>query len=300
MPTATEPSSSQSEAVGALAAAGEVEAYLESVLAERLLPANLRTAVRYALLGPGKRMRPILLIHACEAAGGTEAQAMPAAAAIEMIHAFSLVHDDLPAMDDDALRRGRPTLHRHTSEAMAILAGDLLNGLAFEVLATRLPADLSAPVAAELATATNDMIVGQVYDTVPDPDDARPAYQRLITIHQHKTASLFAAACRMGAICGRADRLQSDALGAYGEAVGLMFQVVDDVLDVTQSTEHLGKRSGKDSEQGKLTYPSVLGLDGSQDAIRKLQAEALDALEPLGRRGRPLATICRAMAARTR
>ena len=293
--------SGSSDNSGTNGAAEAVNAYLASVVEERPFPDNLTEAIEYALLGQGKRLRPILLIRACEAVGGHLALAMPAAAAIEMVHCFSLVHDDLPAMDDDDLRRGRPTLHRHSGEAMAILAADALSALAFEVLATRLgPPGVAASVAAELATATNDMIAGQVYDTIGGFEDSTRPADRLGTVHRHKTAALIRAACRMGSVCGGGSSTQLEALTRYGESIGLMFQVVDDLLDVTQTTEHLGKKARKDAEKGKLTYPGVLGVDASRAEVEHLAAQAREALEPLGERAAPLREMCDYMAVRTR
>jgi geranylgeranyl diphosphate synthase type II len=266
------------------------------------LPSNLREAARYALLGPGKRLRPILVIRSCEAVGAAGVTGYPAAAAIEMVHCFSLVHDDLPAMDDDDLRRGRPTLHRHTNEAMAILAGDLLSTLAFEHLSGAAPAGVALQLVRELAQATDDMIAGQVYDTLPDfPTEASPL-ERLETVHRHKTGALIRCACRMGAIAGGATPVQLQALTAYAESIGLMFQVIDDLLDVTQSTEHLGKAAGKDAGRGKLTYPGLLGVEESRREVDRLLGRALDALASLpGREGaRRLAELARYMAVRTR
>lgn len=284
-----------------------VDTFMAGWLAARPLPANLLEAIRYALLAPGKRLRPLLAMRSCEAVGGSAAEAVVPAAALEMVHAFSLVHDDLPAMDDDDLRRGRPTLHRHSSEAMAILAGDALAGLAMELITTRVePAELAAHVARELAVATNDMIAGQVYDTVPaacparGPHGALTPLQELERIHRHKTGALIRAACRIGGLCGGAGPAALAALTVYGEAVGLMFQVVDDVLDVTQTTEHLGKTAGKDEGQRKLTYPAVLGLEGSRREARRLQDQALEALQALDERARPLAELCEWLAVRTR
>ncbi|MFP4145225.1 MAG: polyprenyl synthetase family protein [Phycisphaeraceae bacterium] len=278
---------------------GRVEAFLDRFLADRPLPDNLREAIRYALLGGGKRLRPILVLHACRAVGGEFEHALPPAAAIEMIHAFSLVHDDLPAMDDDDLRRGRPTLHRHTSEAMAILAGDAMTSLAFELILTRVAdRELTCRCTAELTTATSDMIAGQVYDTLPDFDEAMPPLDRLKTIHRHKTGALLRAACRMGGICGGASESQLGALTRYAEAIGLMFQVVDDLLDVTQTTEQLGKAAGKDADKGKLTYPGLLGIDASRAEVERLKGEADAALEELGEFARPLRELCHYMAVR--
>lgn len=283
------------------APAEPVETYLREFVEARPLPPNLREAILYAVLGPGKRLRPILVVRACAAVGGVIDQALPAAAAMEMIHAFSLIHDDLPAMDDDDLRRGRPTLHKHTNEAMAILAGDALQALAFELIATRLKeAAMIGQVVRELAIATNDMIAGQVCDTLPCFDEEMEPIDRLEVIHKHKTAALLRASCRMGAICGGATAEQLNSLTKYAEAIGLMFQIVDDVLDVTQSTEQLGKTAGKDAAQDKLTYPAVLGLDASREEIERLRIAATKSLDALGSAADPLRELCEFMAVRTK
>lgn len=299
MTKTTEPPASTDAELTALAAT--IDAYLTAWLDERPLPGNLKEAIRYALLGPGKRLRPILVIRSCEAVGGKADDALAAAAAVEMVHAFSLVHDDLPSMDDDDLRRGRPTLHRHTSEAMAILAGDALMGLAVELVSTRLsPDDLASRVSRELIRGCNDMIVGQVYDTLPGFDEAADPMERLKTIHRHKTGSLIRASCRMGAICGGADDRKLGRLTAYGEAVGLMFQVMDDLLDVTGTTERLGKTAGKDAHQRKLTYPALVGIDGSRAEARRLREQALAALKGFAAEAEPLRQLCEHLAVRTK
>ncbi len=281
--------------------AGAVEGYLAGYLRERPLPENLREAIEYAVLGGGKRLRPILVVRSCEAVGGRAASSWPAAVAIELVHAFSLVHDDLPAMDDDDLRRGRPTLHRHAGEAMAILAGDAMSSLAIELLLTRVePAELAARVARELVTATNDMIAGQVYDTLPAFEAGQQPLDRLMTIHRHKTGALLRAACRMGAILGGASEQELAALTRYADAVGLMFQVVDDLLDVTQTTEQLGKTAGKDARQAKLTYPGVLGVKTSRAEVARLHREAMGALATLGEAAQPLRDLTDYMAVRQR
>jgi geranylgeranyl diphosphate synthase type II len=277
-----------------------VETYLSDWLDARPMPENLREAVRYAVLGPGKRLRPTLTVRCCQAVGGSAAEAMPPAAAVEMIHAFSLVHDDLPALDNDDLRRGRPTLHRHAGEAMAILAGDALLGLAVELLVERLPAERVEPVCGELIRGCNAMIVGQVYDTLPASDRTGSALDRLKTTHRNKTGALIRAACRAGGLSGGADPAQLEAVTGFGEAVGLMFQVVDDLLDVTETTEHLGKTAGKDVEQGKLTYPALMGLEASREEVRRLADEAHAALEPLGEWAGALGELCDYLASRTR
>jgi geranylgeranyl diphosphate synthase type II len=278
-----------------------VEPYMRQYLHGLGFPANLVAAMEYSLLGPGKRMRPVLVIRSCEAVGGPAQRALAPAAAIEMIHCFSLIHDDLPAMDDDDLRRGRPTLHRHTNEAMAILAGDCLMGLAFQLLVSQVkPVELAARLIDELAAGTNAMIAGQVYDTLPDfAADVAPAH-KLETIHNHKTGALIRAAVRMGALMGGATPDQLAGLTRYAEAIGLMFQIVDDLLDVTQTTEQLGKTAGKDVVQDKLTYPAVHGLEASRREVERLRATAHEALEPMGPAAGYLARLCDYLAVRNR
>jgi len=283
------------------ATAREVEGYLEGWLAARPLPDNLASAVRHVLLAGGKRVRPFLTLYACEAVGGERAAAMAPAAAMEMVHTFSLVHDDLPAMDDAAQRRGRPTLHVRDSEAMAVLAGDALFGLAFELLADRLvDPSLAGRLCGELATASNDMIAGQVYDTLPDFDASMEPMARLEQIHRNKTGALIRCACRMGAMCGGADAEALAAITAYAEAVGLMFQVVDDILDVTQTAGHLGKDANHDAAQGKLTYPALLGLEQSRAEVDRLHQVATDALAPLGGQADALLALSNWLSVRTR
>ncbi len=277
-----------------------VEAYASDFIDRRSLPRNLREAIRYSFFGPGKRLRPILVIRACEAVGGQAQDALAPAAAIELIHCFSLVHDDLPAMDDDDLRRGRPTLHKQTNEAMAILAGDAMMGLAFELVATRLSGRLAGDVARELAECTNDMIAGQVYDTLPDFDSSVAPMDRLRTIHRNKTGALIRGSCRMGALCGGATTDQLSDITRHAEAIGLMFQVVDDLLDVTQTTEHLGKAANKDADKGKLTYPGLIGIEKSRAEIARLRTEAHDALRSFGEKAEPLRVLCDYMAVRSK
>ena len=306
----TEPRSPEQLLLDDLAALADV---VRADLAARLdrldLPENLLEAVRYSVLDGGKRLRPTLTILSCEAVGGDREAAMPAACAIELIHCFSLVHDDLPAMDDDDLRRGRPTLHRHAGEAMAILAGDVMVSVAFEWLdQAELPGEARSMLVAELARATSAMIAGQVYDTLGGFDRSMPDVQRLLLIHRNKTEALIRCACRMGALSGGAmsggasgaDDEGLAALTSYGESIGLMFQIVDDLLDVTQTAEHIGKATGKDLPAGKLTYPGLCGIEASQKEIARLQQAALNALEGLGESARPLADICNYLAVRTR
>jgi len=283
------------------AIAKQVDQRLEAALDRSELPENLRAAVKYGVLGGGKRLRPALTVLCCEVVGGVRQAAMDAACAMELIHCFSLVHDDLPAMDDDDLRRGRPTLHVHAGEAMAILAGDAMVSLAFEMVAAS-PGNDSQRTALvrELAASTTAMIAGQVYDTLGGFTNESDNVRRLNIIHRNKTGALIRAACRMGAICGGAKPGELENLSRYGERLGLMFQIVDDVLDVTQSSEHLGKRAGKDQDAGKLTFPGVLGLEESRREVQKLHEAASAAIADFGPRNRHLVDVCDALAVRTR
>jgi geranylgeranyl pyrophosphate synthase len=283
----------------------EIDHTLREWIDERPIPENLRQAVRYVSLAGGKRLRPVLSLLCCQAVGAERGLALPAACAVELVHTFSLTHDDLPAMDDDDLRRGRPTLHKHTSEAMAVLAGDALLGQAFELIALRVESPgLARELVVELARGTGDMISGQVWDTLPEFDESVPPRTRLLTIHRHKTGALLRAACRMGALSGQASPHQLDAITRYSEACGLMFQIVDDLLDVTQTTSHLGKTAGKDAEQGKLTFPGLLGIEASQKEVERSRSAAHEALDRLGSSQReavlPLRELCDWMAVRTR
>ena len=278
-----------------------VERDLRRRLDEAALPENLAAAVRYSVLSGGKRLRPALTLLCCEAVGGDVEGALAPAAALELIHTFSLVHDDLPAMDDDDLRRGRPTLHVHAGEAMAILAGDAMMSLAFEYVAEAEQAGLApGQLTAELARATTCMIVGQVYDTLGGlPDDLKDE-QTIRLIHSNKTGALIRAACRMGALCGGAQTSQLDALTRYGDAIGFMFQIVDDLLDITQTPEHAGKATNKDASAGKLTYPGLFGLERARQTIRTLHRSADAAIESLGAGGDDLRAVCRYLAVRTK
>lgn len=281
------------------APAKAVEPYMQDFINNRPFPENLKQAILYSLLGPGKRLRPILVLRSAESVGGNPQNALPAASAIEMIHCFSLIHDDLPSMDDDDLRRGRPTLHKQTNEAMAILAGDALNTLAFEIIATQVKDDaLANKLNIELTTATNNMIAGQIYDSLPDfPDNLTPIEQ-LRLIHRNKTGALIRASCRMGAIAANASEEQLEALTRYGEAIGLMFQVIDDLLDITQTTEQLGKTAGKDIEQDKLTYPAIMGIEKSKEVVSELHQQAIESLSILGDKAQHLIDLCDYMSIR--
>lgn len=258
---------------------------LDAIQAEldRLLtpghPAILWQAMRHGVLNGGKRIRPVLLITACVASGGTIGQALPTACALELIHCYSLIHDDLPSMDNDDMRRGQPTVHKAYSEAMAILAGDALAAMAFGLI-TETPnvsADRLLHVVRELSRAASveGLVNGQADDIVSA--NLPPTAEALNRIHQGKTGALFRFACRAGGIL--ADRPQDtiDLLGQYGETLGLVFQIVDDLLDIRADSTILGKTGGKDQAQGKITFPAVYGIEQSE-AILAEQTRRLDTL----------------------
>jgi len=278
-----------------------IDAYLARVVEDLDLPANLARALSYSLLQGGKRLRPALVLLSCQAIGGSQDDALPAAAGIEMIHAFSLVHDDLPAMDDDDLRRGRPTCHGKFGQALAILAGDALATWPYlHIAECTADAQIRSRLIAELSQATLAMIAGQTLDTLGGFEEHLTDRQRLELTHRSKTGALIRGACRLGAISGNATTGQLDALTSYGEAIGLLFQVVDDILDVTQSAEHLGKRANKDEAAGKLTYPTILGLEESRALAATLTDTALSTLAGLGSPAQPLVDLTRYMAVRTK
>lgn len=264
-------------------------------------PARLQEAIAYCLLAPGKRLRPQLVLMATDACGGDVEAALPAAAAIEMVHTYSLVHDDLPAMDDDDLRRGRPTCHKRFDEATAILVGDALQARAFEVLAKeiRSPA-LAAQCCAELAEAAGAtaLVGGQADDL--DPQFGKRSRKQLESIHRRKTGALFRVALRLGGIMAEASTDQLQALQQFGERLGLAFQVVDDLLDVSGSEGHVGKRLNKDSHQGKATYPAMLGVSASRELAELLIDEACAALEVFGESASALRELANFVSRRNR
>ncbi len=256
-----------------------------------LTPARLASAMRYSVMAGGKRLRPMLCLLSAEACGGASSveMALPSACALELIHTYSLIHDDLPAMDDDDLRRGRPTCHKAFDEATAILAGDALLTLAFEVVASSsVPAEAALACVRVLAEAAGaaGMVGGQMADLQAETQEqAEATVEALEAIHRRKTGALLCAALRMGAIVAGADAECHAALDRYGRAVGLAFQIVDDLLDVEGDETKLGKRVGKDSGLGKWTYPGLLGIEGSRRRARQLADEAVAALAPLGSSG---------------
>jgi geranylgeranyl diphosphate synthase type II len=264
-------------------------------------PSQLAEAIRYSLLAPGKRLRPRLVLLAAEACGGVADEALPAAVAVEMVHAYSLVHDDLPAMDDDDLRRGQPTCHRQFDEATAILVGDALLTRAFEVLATQIkPGDRAAWCCAELAHAAGAtaLVGGQADDLAVE--FRHIGLQQLQSIHRRKTGALFRAALQIGAIVADATGEQKQALALFGEKLGHAFQIVDDLLDVNGEEDSVGKRLGKDKRRGKVTYPALLGVDESRRQAEQLIAQACLALKPFGTAGAALGELAEFVGRRSR
>jgi geranylgeranyl diphosphate synthase type II len=253
----------------------------EWVPAESAAPASIHQAMRYSLFAGGKRIRPILAIAAARAVSDSPDGIENAAASLELIHTYSLIHDDLPALDNDDLRRGRPTCHKVFGDAMAILAGDSLLTLAFEVL-SRLPyidAERKIRLVEELARASGTvggMIAGQVNDI--EGEKKAPSASLLESIHRAKTGALLRASLRMGAIYASATHAELAALSEFGERVGLAFQIIDDVLDVEESSEKLGKTAGKDAAQQKITFPAVYGLEPSRQMAEEERLAAHSAL----------------------
>jgi geranylgeranyl diphosphate synthase, type II len=261
---------------------------------EDLLPGSLHKAMRYSVFAGGKRIRPILMMAACEAVGGESEAVLPAACAMEMIHTYSLIHDDLPAMDDDDFRRGRPTNHKVFGEAMAILAGDALLTEAFLLLSRpdgRVDPELCRKILHIIARAAGSqgMVGGQVVDM--ESEGRAIDLPTLEYIHTRKTGALILAAVQCGALIGRADEAAYEALTHYGARAGLAFQVADDILDIVGEQEVLGKDVGSDQARGKATYPALLGLEESRRRARELRDIALEALEPLGPAAEPLRQI---------
>ena len=269
---------------GLRAFAAEFDQRFETYLAPAGdVPDRLQQAMRYTALAPGKRLRPYLVARCCELVGGHRDDAWHAGAAVECIHAFSLIHDDLPAMDDDDLRRGRPTCHKQFDEAVAILAGDALSVLAFELLATHTPDPaVASRLVAALAQGAgwSGMIGGQTADILGETSP--PALEIASYIHERKTAALFEASCRMGALCGRAREDNVTRLARYGKALGQAFQIADDLLDLTSTSAEMGKEVGKDEAAGKQTFPQCVGMERSRELAAGLVAAARTELEPFG------------------
>ncbi len=275
---------------------------LQRLLAFQQIDSELKTALSYTLGTPGKRVRSALVLWCCEVVSGrVNHNAEIAAAAVEMVHTYSLVHDDLPAMDNDDLRRGLPTCHKVFDEATAILTGDALLTLAFEVLAKEIdePA-VAVRLIGQLAEDAGPagMIAGQLADL--KAEKLKSSEELLRTIHTNKTAKMFRCAAAMGAICGGADENQLSCLGEYGLKIGLGFQIADDILDVNASSEQLGKTAGKDAKAAKCTYPAVLGVEKSRRLEKQLADEAVAVLEPFGQKAAILRQLATALLQRTR
>ena len=263
---------------------------------------DIAKAIKYTIEAPGKRIRSAMVLWCCELVGGRiNRNAKMAAAAIEMVHTYSLVHDDLPAMDNDDFRRGLPTCHKAFDEATAILAGDALLTLAFEILAKKInEPDIAVRLIGELAEAVGPagMIAGQMADL--RAEKIKGNRKLLEHIQTNKTAKLFRCAAAMGAICGGATSDEFNCLCKYGLKIGLGFQIADDILDVCGSSGHIGKTAGKDAKAAKCTYPAVLGLKKSRELEKKLANEALAALKPFGAKAGPLRQLVAALLGRTR
>ena len=253
-------------------------------------PKTIHKAMRYSVFAGGKRLRPILCLAAAECCGGSAATAMPLACAVECIHTYSLIHDDLPCMDNDDLRRGMPTYHKVFGEGIAVLAGDALLTLGFEVAsrATESPRYSLREVIGELAVAcgSRNLIAGQVIDL--ESEGRKVSLPLLQFIHESKTAALLRSSIRLGAMSANATPRDLEHLSNFGRALGLAFQVIDDILDVTQTSEKLGKSAGKDLADEKATFPAVVGLERSRKAAKQLTDQARLALRPVGRRAETL------------
>ena len=288
---------------------------LQRLLAFQQIDGDLKEAIRYVLEAPGKRVRSVLVLWCCELVGGQVNGTLPAkkggsepnhnaeiaAAAIEMVHTYSLIHDDLPAMDDDDFRRGLPTCHKVFDEATAILAGDALLTLAFEILAKEInEPTIAVKLIGQLAqdAGPSGMIAGQMADL--RAERSAGCEEILEYIHTNKTAKMFRCAAAMGAICGGAGKKQFDCLCEYGLKIGLGFQIADDILDVSASSEQLGKTAGKDAKAAKCTYPAVVGIEKAKELQKKLADEAVAALEPFGKEADTLRQLAMALLERTK
>jgi geranylgeranyl diphosphate synthase type II len=280
-----------------------VNAVLGRILSQRgLIGEELEESLRYALEGPGKRVRAAITLWCCEMiSGGVNRDAEIAASAVEMVHTYSLIHDDLPAMDDDDYRRGRLTCHKKFDEATAILVGDALLTLAFELLAKEInKPETAVRLMAELAEAAGPagMVAGQMADLKAANGKANE--KLLDHIHLNKTAKMFRCSAAMGGICGGADEVELSCLREYGLKVGLGFQIADDILDVCAGSKQLGKTSGKDAKQGKITYPAVAGMEKSRELAGKIAYEAVAALGPFGAKAEGLGWLATMLLDRTR
>jgi geranylgeranyl diphosphate synthase type II len=276
----------------------EIESALDSATQfDTDCPERLREAIRYSLLAPGKRLRPALVLIACELCSDSahRQKALPAACAVEMIHAYSLIHDDLPAMDNDDLRRGLPTCHRQFDEATAILAGDALLALAFEMIGTLTPPELAGRCCKELAIAAgaSRLVGGQMEDMLREKmiDGAKTTVQMMEHVHHRKTGALIRVSLKLGALIAGASQPQLDALDEFGKHFGLAFQITDDLLDVLGEEETVGKRLRKDVAKAKWSYPYFLGTLGAKQAAETTVSDAEKALTVFGQDNVPLQTL---------
>ncbi|HXX58340.1 MAG TPA: farnesyl diphosphate synthase [Thermodesulfovibrionales bacterium] len=286
-----------------------IDSFLRSHFSMPLAPATLNDAMVYSLFAGGKRLRPILALASYEACGGDGTEILPYVASLELIHTYSLVHDDLPAMDDDDLRRGKPTNHKVFGEGMAILAGDALLTEAFSLLSdssrlsspsprgvldetrSRIPPSAVLKVIGEvsMAAGAHGMVGGQAEDLLSE--DAAPESEKLSFIHSHKTGALITVSVRMGAILARAGKKNLRALTRYGENIGLAFQIIDDILDIQGNTGELGKTTGSDEKKKKMTYPGLYGIDRSAKKAEELVEEAVGVLQSFRESADPLREI---------
>ena len=275
----------------------QVDAQLELIIPPDTGPASkLYQAMRYSVFNGGKRVRPALCFAAAEAISASDDNTVKIAAAVEMIHAYSLIHDDLPAMDDDDLRRGVPTCHIQFDEATAILAGDGLHSLAFKQLTnlTGITASINLEIIAILSdlAGCNGMVTGQAVDL--ESTGTQLSVEELSYMHTHKTGALIEASVVMGAMAtNQADEAQVNALRSYARAIGLAFQIQDDILDVESSTEQLGKSQGSDSDNNKATYTSILGIEEAKSEAERLYQESLEALSPFDDKAEPLRALAK-------
>jgi geranylgeranyl diphosphate synthase, type II len=279
-----------------------IDELLKRLLASRQIDGKLKEALGYTLGAPGKRLRSALVLWCCELVSGQiNHNAEIAATAIEMVHTYSLIHDDLPAMDNDDLRRGLPTCHKAFNEATAILTGDALLTLAFEILAKEVnEPSIAVKLISQLAqdAGAAGMIAGQMADL--EAENGKGNKDLLEYIHTNKTAKMFRCATAMGAICGGATNVQLEILSEYGLKIGLSFQIADDILDVSSTSEHLGKTAGKDAKAAKCTYPSVMGIEKARQLEEKLAEEAMVALKDFGSKADTIRQLVMALLKRTR
>lgn len=268
--------------------------YIDSRKKQKDVPRRLIDAMGYALMAGGKRIRPILAMASFDAVGGRSAAILPVAASLELIHTYSLIHDDLPAMDDDDFRRNLPTAHRVFGEGTAILAGDALLTDAFHIISSsKARPEVLVRVINELSSACGPMgmVGGQIMDLLLE--GKRAGRKNLLYIHSHKTGSFIRASVRIGALMGNASRREFTALSEYGEKTGLAFQIIDDILDITGKQEELGKVTGADHARGKNTYPSTFGLKESHNRAERLIRESINAVNIFNKKGELLAEIAR-------